>query len=268
MMISVLGGIARIDPRRHRHRRARPVGAVRYDWDLDNLVAPTVGDPRRRRHHPGAVARRPARRPRAPVSQSLGAVLGVLSIGRHRASRCGRTSSQLRQIVRESIPVLTVALVPVGARRHRAAEAAHAPRRPARDPRSAAGVRVDRPARSAASCRAGCRPTSTSARSSPTHGAGPQVRRDTSFLFGLDRADLHLQRGRRLDVVAAWSPATRRPGSDGGSCSCRCWPAPSRCASSSRSATTPPSARGALEVDPDSYGDPDRDRRRPTSSAR
>jgi mgtE-like transporter len=107
MMISVLGGILGSIPVAIA-TVALTRGAVRYDWDLDNLVAPTVGTL-------GDVVTIPALWLAAlivgpgPLSQSLGAVLGVMSIVAIVLALRSHLD-QLRQIIRESIPVLTVAL--------------------------------------------------------------------------------------------------------------------------------------------------------------
>jgi mgtE-like transporter len=107
LMISVLGGLLGSIP----VALATVVltrGAVRYDWDLDNLVAPTVGTL-------GDVVTIPALWVaalivgRGPFSQSLGAVLGVVAIGSVVLVARSRLE-QLRQIVKESVPVLAVAL--------------------------------------------------------------------------------------------------------------------------------------------------------------
>jgi mgtE-like transporter len=107
MMISVLGGILGSIPVAIA-TVALTRGAVRYDWDLDNLVAPTVGTL-------GDVVTIPALWLAALIvgpgsfSQSLGAVLGVLSIVAIVVALRSHLD-QLRQIIRESVPVLTVAL--------------------------------------------------------------------------------------------------------------------------------------------------------------
>lgn len=84
-------------------------GAVRYGWDLDNLVAPTVGTL-------GDVITIPALWLAAslvgkgPVAPSLGAICAIASVGAV-VIALRSPLEQLRQIVRESIPVLGMALL-------------------------------------------------------------------------------------------------------------------------------------------------------------
>ena len=85
------------------------MGAVRYDWDLDNLVAPIVGTL-------GDVLTIPALFLAAQlvghgaVSPVLGALLGMLTIAVAVWSLRSHLD-QLPQIVRESLPILSVALL-------------------------------------------------------------------------------------------------------------------------------------------------------------
>src|SRR6478735_2867733 len=108
MMISVLGGLMGSVPVALA-TIALTRGAVRYGWDLDNLVAPTVSTL-------GDVITIPALWVASllvghgVIAPTLGAVLGGVSIAAVIWSlRAGLV--QLATIVKESIPVLTVAML-------------------------------------------------------------------------------------------------------------------------------------------------------------